>query len=83
MIEQNERREGVVQTFLVHVAESQSENIFKIDTAEKTLEFIGKVLTGQHPGQIRCIYQADTSTGTMTKYEAVLVDYRLELRPVE
>lgn len=78
---ETERRGNAVQIFLVHVAESQSENIFKFDTAEKTLEFVGKVIVGQHPGTIQCIFKADTDTGTMTKYEAILNGYVLELHP--
>lgn len=69
-----------METFLIRVKESQSESVFKMDSKEKTLEFVAKVIAKQHPGTIQSIHLADTASGTMTEYEAVLNGYQLELQ---
>lgn len=71
----------MVKTFLVHVTESESERLFTFETEQQTLTFIGKVIVGQHPANIECIYEADTAAGTITEYGVTLDGYTLKLEP--
>lgn len=66
--------------FLVTVFESETERILTMENEEKTLEFVSKVVSRQHPGTILSIHKADTTTGTLVEYESVLNGYQLELR---
>lgn len=70
----------MLKTFLIRVVENQTESVYKMDTNDKALDFVAKVITREHPGSILSIHQADTAAGTIAEYEAVLNGYQLELR---